>query len=543
MKGLATKPQDDLGEVAVTTIYEQVFDNALVGICFMANRHFVHVNRQMEAMLGYEPGELTGKSVRVVYASHDDYEDVGRVLRAFPKDNRYVHERPLVTKSGSTLWCLISGSFVAHGRSDSASVWIVQDISARKRAESQLTRTKHKLEQIVERRTLNVQRMNKALRHEIERRRESDRSMIESREKYRVLIRNIPLGIILTDDAGKIIEINPALMRMFGAANPSHFDLIAARSAAVRERSRTPEVFADLLTSMMPKRGRRLEREHFSWTDLEDEPRWFEVMGVGIPVRGLGCAIVFDDKTEEHAASAREHFQREQLAHSGRIALVGQFASAIAHELGQPLNACQSYAAGIENELRAALAENPGAKDALRRIQQHLEQSGEIIRNVRAFVGKQRTSDETVAISSLIDQTIDLLHISLHGIDIKVDAKPTAQGIEVRGNRIELQQVLVNLIINAVDAMHESQTLSPGIGIHLSATRKRVTISVIDNGPGVPPAIADDVFKPYMTTKRGGLGMGLMMCRTIVESHGGALSLKRSRARGARFDIQLPIAQ
>jgi signal transduction histidine kinase len=393
-----------------------------------------------------------------------------------------------------------------------------------------LTRTKHKLEQIVERRTLNVQRMNKALRQEIERRRESDRSMIESREKYRVLIRNAPLGIILTDDLGKIIEINPASMRMFGAADPSHFDIIAGRSTAVRERSRTPEVFVDFLMSMIPTKGRRLERQHFVWRDIKEEPRWFEAIGVGIPVRGLGCAILLDDKSDDHAATEREHVQREQLAHAGRIALVGQFASAIAHELGQPLNACQSYAAGIENELRDALADNPGAKDALRRIQQHLEQSGAIIRNVRAFVGKQRTSDETVTASTLIDQTIDLLSMSL-------------QGIGVRGNRVELQQVLVNLIMNAIDAMRDFGTSSPKIEIRLTNTRKKIVISVVDNGPGVPSTIAEEVFKPYVTTKKGGLGMGLMMSRTIVESHGGSLLLKPFRERGARLDITLPIAQ
>lgn len=168
-------------------IYEQVFDNALVGICIMANRTFIRVNRQMETMLGYEAGELTGRSVHIVYASDYDYEAVGRVLDAFPKDNRYVHERPLVTKSGGILWCHISGTFIAPDQLHSTSVWIVQDVSARKHAEDQLTRTMHKLEHIVERRTLNLQRINKALQQEMSLRRESERSMIESREKYSTL--------------------------------------------------------------------------------------------------------------------------------------------------------------------------------------------------------------------------------------------------------------------------------------------------------------------------------------------------------------------
>lgn len=240
-------------------VYEQIFDNALVGICFMAGRCFIRVNRQMEAMLGYGPGELTGQSVRSLYASSDDFDEVGRVLRSFPKSNRYVHERPLVTKSGGILWCLISGSQITPGRPNSTSVWIVQDISARKRAEDQLTRTKDKLEHIVARRTLNLQRTNKALRQEVARRRESDRTMIESREKYRILIRNAPIGIILTNEAGELIEINPASMRMFGAADPKHLETIARNSTILHERSKRRESLADFLASLASKKGRKFD--------------------------------------------------------------------------------------------------------------------------------------------------------------------------------------------------------------------------------------------------------------------------------------------
>ena len=90
-------------------IYEQVFDNALVGICFMHERRFLRVNARMEEMLGYAPGELRGQSVRVVYARQEDFEEVGRIVETFPSNNRYVHERPLVARDGSLLWCLIAG--------------------------------------------------------------------------------------------------------------------------------------------------------------------------------------------------------------------------------------------------------------------------------------------------------------------------------------------------------------------------------------------------------------------------------------------------
>jgi len=524
-------------------IYEQVFDNALVGICIMADRTFIRVNRQMETMLGYEEGELSGQSVHVVYASDYDYEAVGRVLDAFPKDNRYVHERPLVTKSGDILWCHISGTFIAPEQPQSTSVWIVQDVSARKRAEDQLTRTMHKLEHIVERRTLNLQRTNKALQQEMARRRESERSMIESREKYRVLIHNAPFGVLLTSENGEVVEINRAAMRMFGANDPAHFSLIATHSSVNRRKSKTGLSLADFLASMVPRKGSKLSRAQVVWSACQQQPRWLDATGVNIPVRGLGAAIFLEDKTDEHAASEREYTQREQLAHAGRIALAGQFAAAIAHELGQPLNSCQSYAAGLENKLKDAIAECPGAGDALRHMQRHLNQAGDIIKNVRAFVSKQRMSDTPVPISELIDQTIELLQMSLQGIEVCLPTRASTLSAVVQGNRVELQQVLANLVLNAADAVREAQTASPVIELKLSASRKRVTISVVDNGPGVPEALGEKIFEPYITTKREGLGMGLMMCQNIVESHGGKLSLKRSRKRGARFDISLPLAQ
>lgn len=524
-------------------IYEQVFDNALVGICIMANRTFIRVNRQMETMLGYEAGELTGRSVYVVYASDYDYEAVGRVLDAFPKDNRYVHERPLVTKSGGILWCHISGTFIAPDQPHSTSVWIVQDVSARKHAEDQLTRTMHKLEHIVERRTLNLQRINKALQQEMSLRRESERSMIESREKYRVLIQNAPFGVLLTGDNGGVVEINRAAMRMFGANDPAHFNTIAAHSSVTCRRSKTKSSLADFLASMVPRKGSKLSDAEVVWSGGQQESRWLDATGVNIPVRGFGAAIFLEDKTEEHATSEREYAQREQLAHAGRIALAGQFAAAIAHELGQPLNSCQSYAAGLENKLKDAIAECPGAGDALRHMQRHLNQAGNIIRNVRSFVSKQRMSDTPVPLSELIDQTIDLLQMPLQGIEINLPTSASTRSAVVHGNRIELQQVLANLVLNAADAMREAQTISPAIELKLAATRKRVTISVIDNGPGIPEELGEKIFEPYITTKREGLGMGLTMCQNIVESHGGKLSMRRSRKPGARFDISLPLAQ
>lgn len=522
-------------------VYEQVFDNALVGICFMHGRRFLRVNARMEEMLGYGAGELTGRSVRTVYARQEDFDEVGNVIADFPSTNRYVHERPLVAKDGSLLWCLIAGRLIDAQDRESASVWVVQDMSAKKLAEDQLARANQRLEQIVQTRTLNLQKTNAALKLEVERRREFERAMIESREKYRVLIRNIPLGIVITDAAGAVIEINPAMQEFFGVADVGAFTEFARHAGATVLRDGQTLTLEQIVRACSPPVTRRIDHLTIRWHVPEQSPRWFDVIGVRVPVRDLGSAVLFLDRSEQRRARQREHEQQQQLAHATRLSMMGQFASALAHELGQPLNACISYASGIEHRLGPVLHQRPDAQEALSRIQLHLHQAGEVIRNVRAFIAKHRPEDERVDLPTLVGGTLELLQFQLRESGVPVRLHVDEHLPPVHGTRVELQQVLVNLIVNAVESLRTAATRRPHVDVRVRRLpRGRVSIQVSDNGPGVPAALHDAIFQPYTTTKAGGLGMGLMMCRTIVESHGGELSLDTARKRGAAFRVVLP---
>lgn len=539
--GLPASPPSSDSSRTDRLIYEQVFDNALVGICFMQHRRFLRVNARMEEMLGYQPGEMLGQSVRAVYARQEDFDEVGRVMESFPSSNRYVHERPLVAKDGSLLWCLISGRMIDPLDPDSTSVWVVQDMSAKKLAEDQLARANQRLEQIVQSRTLNLQKTNAALKLEVERRRESERAMIESREKYRVLIRNIPLGIVITDANGDIVEINPAMQGFFGCNDLPTFTTMA-RDAVCTVVDGTSLTLHELIVACSPPVTRRVEHLTAKWSSPDGPSRWFDVAGVRVPVRDLGCAVVFLDRTEQRRARAREHAQQQQLAHASRLSLMGQFASALAHELGQPLNACLSYAAGIEHRLGPELRKRPDAQEALARIQLHLHQAGDVVKNVRAFVAKHRPEDEEIDLASLAHGTLDLLQLQLREATVTVRLR-IAEGLpRLRGTRVELQQVLVNLIVNAIEAMRGASVARPLIEVRVArAGRSSVRLTVADNGPGVPEAMRESIFQPYTTSKPGGLGMGLMMCRTIIESHGGTLQIETRRKRGAAFGCVLPV--
>jgi two-component system, LuxR family, sensor kinase FixL len=164
------------------------------------------------------------------------------------------------------------------------------------------------------------------------------------------------------------------------------------------------------------------------------------------------------------------------------------------------------------------------------------------VKNVRAFVAKHRPEDEEIDLAALVHGTLDLLQLQLREAAIAVRLRIADDLPRLRGTRVELQQVLVNLIVNATEAMRGAGVPHPQIEIGVTrAGRSSVRMSVADNGPGVPATLHESIFQPYTTTKPGGLGMGLMMCRTIIESHGGTLQIEPRRKRGAAFRCMLPV--
>jgi PAS domain S-box-containing protein len=521
-------------------VYKHVFDNAIVGICVMTRRRFIRVNQRMAELFGYATDELEGRSVRLLYPSDEDYAEIGRRIVQVPRANAFSHEHPLVARDGSIRWCHISGRWFDPHDVDSPSVWIVHDASAMKEAEQQLARANARLEQRIAQRTRNLQKTNETLRVEVMRRRDSERGMLESREKYRVLLRNIPLGIAVTDATGDVVEINPLLQSWLDARNLEEFSRIAATTQFHLVEEDQPITLDELIRSRLPTETRRPDHVAVRWTGPSGQTRWFDVTGVRVPASGLGAAVVFADQTPQRQARDRELAQQHQLAHATRLSLMGQFASALAHELGQPLNAALSYAAGVSHQLADILPGYPEATDALAQLQLHLRQAGDVIHNVRAFVKRDRARPSPVDLLDLVHKTLALLQLQLRESATRVTVRVDPDLPNVCGNRVELQQVLVNLLVNALEALRAAAVPAPELRLRLSRPRRgQVQIEVADNGPGIPAALRETVFEPYRTSKRDGLGLGLTLCRDIVEAHGGRITLAAPRRRGAIFRILL----
>jgi C4-dicarboxylate-specific signal transduction histidine kinase len=233
--------------------------------------------------------------------------------------------------------------------------------------------------------------------------------------------------------------------------------------------------------------------------------------------------------------------QRDELAHLSRVTTMGELSGSMAHELNQPL-------AAILNNAQAALgflAKGPAALDDVREILEDIvdadKRAAEVIQRLRLLVTKGEVVHQRIAPGPIVHDVLRLMRgdLAKHGVVAREEIADDLP--EIRGDRVQLQQVLINLIMNACDAMAAVPPADRQLTVRaeLGFDRKAVRISVTDNGVGIPPDRLQKVFEPFVTTKPHGMGLGLAVCRTIVTAHGGRLFAAHADGGGTTFFLEL----
>src|SRR6267142_439701 len=239
----------------------------------------------------------------------------------------------------------------------------------------------------------------------------------------------------------------------------------------------------------------------------------------------------------------RERQYREALmalAHANRVTTMGQLTASITHEVNQPITAAITYALAARRFLRAEPPNFREVDHALSLIVKEGRRAGEVVERVRALVKKVPARKDVVAINDAILEVIALTRAEAANNNVSVRTQ-LAEGLpRVQGDRVQLQQVLVNLIINAIEAMRDVGDEERELLISTRNEPDGVSVEVRDSGPGFAPAALERGFEPFYTTKPGGLGMGLSICRSIIEAHGGRLWASANLPRGASFQFALP---
>jgi len=249
------------------------------------------------------------------------------------------------------------------------------------------------------------------------------------------------------------------------------------------------------------------------------------------------------DLTERQETDARLQELQAELVHISRLSAMGEMASTLAHELNQPLTAIANYMKGssrIVGELQFDRAEL--LKSALDKSAEQAIRAGQIIRRLRDFVARGESERNIDSLSKIIEEASALALVGAKESEIHVRMRMDHEGDLVLMDRIQIQQVILNLIRNAIDAMRGSTIKELTISKQ-RAEDGMVVVSVTDTGPGIAPEIRDQLFQPFVTTKSEGMGVGLSISRTIIDAHGGRLWVDDNPSGGAIFRFSLPIAE
>ena len=264
-----------------------------------------------------------------------------------------------------------------------------------------------------------------------------------------------------------------------------------------------------------------------------------------------GAVVVFRDITEKKAqqqalqkALDELDSQKEQLTHVSRLSTMGEMAAGFAHEVNQPLTAISNYAQVAKRMLaRLELGDDGGLTEAMTKINTQARRAGEIIARIRSFVKKPDHVLGSIDPNRLVQDTIKLAEVDARNNNMQIHLEQQDGLPEVRVDPVQIQQVALNLIRNGMEAMRDMDTRSTGVVVR---TEKQddsfVKVSVIDRGHGLADDAEERLFTPFYTTKKDGMGIGLTVCHSIIQSHGGKMGFQRNPEGGTIFEFTMPIA-
>ena len=271
-----------------------------------------------------------------------------------------------------------------------------------------------------------------------------------------------------------------------------------------------------------------------------NQVRWFAARGRveqdGGRLRGVAIDI-----TQRKVAELEAEQDRTALRHMTRVSLLGQLSASIAHQLNQPLASILSNAEAARKMLRRDDVDLEELRAICDDIVSEDNRAAQVIRRLGALYKRGEREVRPVDVNELVRETLGLMHTDLvtRQVTVTTELAPALPMIE--GERVQLQQVLMNLIVNASDAMHGSPESARMLSVRTVQTGDAVRIDVGDRGPGIKPDELERIFDMFWTTKPAGMGIGLAICRSITTAHGGTLTAQNNADGGATFSVTLPV--
>ena len=362
---------------------------------------------------------------------------------------------------------------------------------------------------------------------------EVNKDLARREAHLRSILETIPDAMIVIDEGGLVRDFSPAAERLFGWAA----DEVAGKNV----RMLMPEPYRAGHDGYLQRYYRTGERRIIGIGrvvvgERKDGSTFPMELAVGevLVTEGRFFTGFIRDLTERQHTETRLQELQSELVHVSRLTALGEMASALAHELNQPLSAIANYLKGSKMLLDRQVVPHERVAEAVQLAGNEALRAGEIIRRLRDFVARGDTERQVENLPKLIEEAsaLALVGTKEDGVRVRFEFDPQVE--LVLADKVQVQQVVLNLIRNAVDAMldsaqrHLTVTVVPG-------DKGMALVSVADTGPGVSEEVADRLFQPFITTKRSGMGVGLSISRTIVEAHGGRIWVEANESGGAVF--------
>lgn len=351
-----------------------------------------------------------------------------------------------------------------------------------------------------------------------------------SDERFLRVLDGIDAAVFVTDEAGKVPYANRRLAALVGGdAVPLDVPAIAGRFVphGERETSMTqPSSWGDGTEVVDVRDGRRylVQARDITWVD-----------------RARAHLVVMNDVTAQRTAEDLQRQHVEAMHRTGRIVALTEATTTVAHELNQPLAAIVGYNAACLRLLEGAPGELGEIREAMEKCRAQAVRAGEILKRLRELTQRRAPAFEPCDVNDVVRKSLAWLERDLERAGVSVGLELDRRIPTVEADRVLIEQVLLNLVQNAVDAMRDCPSSRRHLTVSSSpAADGTVCVTVADRGHGIPPDVSERLYSPFFTTKRAGLGLGLSICRSIVEMHRGRLTHRNREGGGAEFEILLP---
>ena len=472
-------------------------EKSLVGVYLIQDGRFQYVNPHFAAIFGYQPEEFLHKNAIQFVVREDKRRLINTIRSQLVSRGSFHTTFRCLSKSGKHIDIETYGSRTVY-REKPAIIGTLLDITKRKIIEQALQ---------------------------------------EQMLRYEQILQTSMDGFLLINTQGQILDANPAYCKMLGYTSKEILDLNII------------DIDTQLSQQEFNRRMAHIQNKGLASYETQNRCKTGSLIDVEISISAMTsnqttiAAIFARDITQRKQQEASEKQSLLDIAHASRLSTMGEMATEFAHELNQPLSAISTYSSVALRLLASAANDDPDINEALQGIHSQANRAGEIIRSLRDFIGKRESSVSITHINELILLVTRLVksEISLNQISVKLDLDKALPTLVTE--KILIEQVLLNITRNAIEALSEVARRDRNLYIksHLN-NENMIEINISDSGSGLPYKNPEMVFDAFYSTKDQGMGMGLSICRSIIESHGGRLWAGENTPKGAVFSFTLPVA-